>query len=206
MDFHLGAFVDVAVKRLVRFVGAVGHFVADQVAVDALAVVAAELGGVGARCILFFYEKKCKAIFQSIKFWFIKLTAINFIGVVPAVILAIAPVLVPDTFEVLARELVGTARLVLRVAFFAFIGAISAVVVVVTKPALIDTSSVAASELFLAARLRRGAMVQSGIFVRSVDTIGISVAQPLLGDALGPAPSLIRFASEFVFVVALSVI
>lgn len=74
------------------------------------------------------------------------------------------------------------------------------------KTHLIDASSVAASELFLAARLRRGAMVQSGIFVRSIDAIGIAVAQPLLRDALGPAPSLIRFASEFVFVVALSVI
>lgn len=65
MDFHLGAFVHVAVKRLVRFVGAVGHFVADQVAVDALAVVAAELGGVGARRILFFYGKTYKLFNRS---------------------------------------------------------------------------------------------------------------------------------------------
>lgn len=55
---------------------------------------------------------------------------------VAAVILSVAPVLVPDTFEVLASELVGAARLVLRVAFFAFVGAVSAVVVVVAKPAL----------------------------------------------------------------------
>lgn len=43
MDLHFGTFVNVAMQRLVRFVSAIGHFVTDELIVDALAICTCEL-------------------------------------------------------------------------------------------------------------------------------------------------------------------
>lgn len=82
--FYLGAFVDVAMKRFVRIIRTIGHFVTDQIIVYTLTVIASKLRRIGARHVIFF--------------------AIDFVGTIAAIVFAVAPVLHADTFEVLTGE------------------------------------------------------------------------------------------------------
>lgn len=134
ISFGFGAFVNVAVSRLVRGVIAIYLLVAHSLVRDALPVFASELGtrtGGHLRLAL----------------WLIFVTSIA------TIILAIAQVRFPDTFGVLAGEFLrraGTER-----AISMFVGAVSAIVVVVTDPFLIDTTTIFAPELVRFARFRR---------------------------------------------------
>lgn len=125
LDFS--AFVDVAVEGFVTVVAAVGDLVADPLVVDALTVCALELARGAGRVLVFL--------------------TIKLIRVIPTIVLPVTPVSVPDTLEVMARELLRRTRFVHRMAFLPFVTSVTAIVVVIARPALIDTSSVGAGEL-----------------------------------------------------------
>lgn len=186
MNLHFSALIHIAMSWFIRLVSTISYFVARQVAINALAIVASELRSNRASGVL--------------------LLAIHFIRMVPAVILPVASVLVSDALEVLASELVGTAGLVLAVAFLSFIAAIAAIVVVVACPAGVNATSISASELIFCAWLRAGAVVECHVFIRAIHAVRVSITKPLFGDALRSAPSLVSFARELVFVVAFSVV
>lgn len=115
IDLHLGALIHIAVSRLVRLIGAVGHLVAHQTVVNALPVRAGELS-LCTCCIL--------------------LPAVHLVRVIPTIVFAIAAILVPDALEVLAGELQRGARLVFRVTELALVGTVATVIIVITDPAL----------------------------------------------------------------------
>lgn len=68
MDFNLSALIDVAVKRLIRLVGTVGDFVANELIIDALSIVACKL--------------PCRACA-------VLLLAVDLVGVITAVVFAV---------------------------------------------------------------------------------------------------------------------
>lgn len=70
----------------------------------------------------------------------------------------------------------------------------------------IDASSIVTSILFLATWLRSSTVMYSSIFVSSINTIRIPIAQPFTWYTLCSAPFLVCFTSKFVFFVAFSVI
>lgn len=111
VHFHLGALIHVTVQRLVGFVGTICDFIADKMALDALTIVATELGFVRAGCVFFF--------------------TIYFVRMIAAIVFSIASILVPNALKVLASKFVCSASLVLRIAFLAFISSIATVVVVI---------------------------------------------------------------------------
>lgn len=171
--FKFRAFIDVAVSGLVRLVRAVGHFVANESAVNTLIVVTLELVR-WTGLILF--------------------DAPNFIRVVAAIVLTVASEVVSNTLKVLALEfLVGT-LFVESVAAFAFVRAVAAVVVVVAKPAFVDASAVGALELVWGARRRRSAVMYCRVLIGSVDTIWIAIAQPLSRYTLSASPEFVLLA------------
>lgn len=68
MNFHLRAFVDITVKWFIRFVSAIGNFVANEGIVDALSIVASELTGCASAVLLL---------------------AVNLVGVITAIIFTV---------------------------------------------------------------------------------------------------------------------
>lgn len=116
VDFHFGAFIHIAVQRLVGFVGTISNLIAHQMIVDALSIRASELAG-GAGAILL-------------------LRTAHLVRTVAAVIFAVATILRSDAFEILTRELLRCTSLVNRIAMFALVTAITAIVVVIAQPAL----------------------------------------------------------------------
>lgn len=125
---------------------------------------------------------------------------------IAAVVLSVATELLTYAFEILASELLGAAMLVLRVAEIALVATVAAVVVMIAEPAAVQASPVVAGELIVGTWSRRRAMVQSRVLVSSVDAVRITVAQPLLRDALSPVPHLVRGASKLGLLVAFSVV
>lgn len=95
-----------------------------------------------------------------------------------------ASVLVANTLEVLAGEFLTRARFVLSVAELSFVGAVAAVVVVVAGPSFVDATAVLALELIVRAGLWSRTVVQGGVLIGAVNTVGIAVAEPFLGNAL----------------------
>ena len=72
------------------------------------------------------------------------LTAAKLIGAVPAVVLAVAPVVLRDALGVLAGELLLGAGPVVVLAVLPLVAAVAAVVVVVALPVLVDAAAVVA--------------------------------------------------------------
>lgn len=134
------------------------------------------------------------------------LTTSYFVRMIAAIILAVAAELLAYALEVLTRELLAAAGLVLRVAELALVATVAAIVVMIAQPVAIQTPSVVAGELILGARGRRRTVVQSHVLISPVNTVRISVAQPLLWDALSAVPQFVRGTSELGFFVALSVV
>lgn len=130
----------------------------------------------------------------------------EFVRIVTAIVLAVAPIRAPDALEILTRELARRARLVLRVTIFALVRAVPAVVVVVAHPSSVDAPPVAARELIRAAVGYRRAIERGHVLVRSVHAIRVAVTQPLPRYALCPVPRLIGCAREFRRLVTLTVI
>lgn len=190
VELDPGTLIHVAVGRLIAVVRAVRHLVAHQSGVDTLPAGTPELVGAarGRRSV-------------PATRW----TSV-LVRVVAAVVLAVTPVRVPDALEVLARELPGRARLVLRMTVLALVRAVAAVVVVVTHPATVDAPSVAARELVRTAVCHRRAVEQRGVLVRPVYAVRITVAQPLFRYALRPVPRLIRLTRELGRLVAFTVV
>lgn len=114
--------------------------------------------------------------------------------------------MVPNAFEVLASELLCRARFVLRVAELSFVRSITAIVVVIASPSLVDAASVFTSELVVGAWLRCWTIVQSYVLIGAINTIGIAIAKPLLGNALRTAPGFVFLACELSFCVTLSIV
>lgn len=135
MDFNFGAFVHVAVQRFVRFVAAVGNFVANQLIVDALTIGACELTGC-TRAILF-------------------LRATHFVRSIATIIFAIATILRTNAFEVLARELLRRAGFVLRIAEFSLVRSIATIIVVIAQPSLIAMKERKISETFAVKQMKK---------------------------------------------------
>lgn len=185
MDLHLGALIHIAVQWLVRLVGAIRNLVAHQLVVDALPIVAGEL-----------------ALRAGVVF----LLATRLVRVVSTVVLTVAPILHPDALKVLAGELLWRAGLVLAVASLALIRAVATIVVVVAYPTLIDAPSIGTCKLIISAGLRCGTVVQCCIFIRSINTIRIPIAYPLLRNTLRPGPGLVLLAGKFGLLIALPII
>lgn len=125
---------------------------------------------------------------------------------VTAVVLAVATILLPDTLEIVAGELLIGARLVPGVAELAFVAAIATVVVVVAQPVLIQAAAVVAGELALGAGRRRWTVVQRNVLIGSIHAIRVTVTQPFPRYALRPVPHLVRGAGKLRFLVALAVV
>jgi len=125
---------------------------------------------------------------------------------IAAIILAIAAELLADTFKVLTSEFLAAATLVLGITEFAFVATVTAIVIMITEPAAIQTPPIGASELIVSAGSRCRTMMQSYVFISSVNAVRISVAQPFLGNALGAIPHFVRDTGKFRFFVALSVV
>lgn len=70
----------------------------------------------------------------------------------------------------------------------------------------VDATSVTASELISDARRRRWASIKCAVLIGTVDAIRISVANPLLRNALRSVPSFVLRASKLILFVAFSVI
>jgi len=128
------------------------------------------------------------------------------VRVVSAVVFAVTPIRVPDALEVLARELAGRARPVLRMAVLALIRSVAAVVVVVAHPATVDAPPVAARELVRAAICHCRAVEQRGVLIRPVYAVRIAVAQPLFRYALCSVPRLVRLTRKLGRLVAFTVV
>jgi len=190
VEFHPSALVHVAVGRLVAVVRAVRHLVAHQRGVDALPAGAPELVGATRRC----------SPVPAARRTFV------FVRVVAAVVLAVAPVRVPDALKVLARELARRTCLVLRVAVLALVRPVATVVVVVAHPAPVDAPPVAARELVHAAVGHRCTIEHRRVLVRPVHAVRVTVAKPLFRYALRPVPRLVRQARELGRLVAFTVV
>lgn len=152
------------------------------------------------------------------------LTTSNFIRMITTVIFTIASVLFPNALEVLAREFVRATRFVFRVTFFPFISSITTIVIMIAQPTLIrmkniilnakqisklylvDATSIGTSELIFTARFRCCAMVQSGILIRTVNTIWITITQPFSWYTLRSPPRFISFTSKFCLFITFTII
>lgn len=123
---------------------------------------------------------------------------------ITAVVFAIASEVVPNAFKILTLEFLVRTLFVLRIAMFSFIGAISAVIVVIADPASVDTTAVVALELIVGARRWSGAVVDGRVFISAINTVRITITQPLLGYTLRPSPGLVLFAGVLGFRIALT--
>lgn len=188
IHFHLGAFVHVAVSRLVALIRTVRLLVADQTLVNAVPIGAHELSRVGAGGVLHFRR-----------------TSI-LVRMIPTVILTIATELFSDALVVMTSELLAGARLVLGVAELSFVTAVATIIIMVAQPIHIQATTIVAGELIFFAGLRRRTMVLSHILVSPVNTIRLSIAQPFFGNTLRPVPNFVRGAGELCLFVTLSVI
>jgi len=190
VELDPSAFVHVAVGWLVTVVRAIRHFVTHQRGIDALPAGAPELVS-AARS-----RRSVPATRRTSEL----------VRVVTAIVLAIAPVRVPDALEVLTSELARRARLVLRVAVLALVRAVATVVVVVAHPSTVDAPPVATRELIRSAVGHRCAVEQSCVLVRSINAVRVPVAQPFFRYALCSVPRLVRQTCEFGRFVAFTVV
>lgn len=181
VELDPSAFVHVAVGWLVTVVRAIRHFIAHQRGINALPASAPELVSAA----------RSRRSVPATR-WTSEL-----VRVVAAIVLAIAPIRVPDALEVLTSEFTRRARLVLRVAILALIRAVATVVVVVAHPATVDAPPVTARELIRSAIGHRRAVEQRSVLVRSINAVRVAVAQPFFRYALCPVPRLVRQTREF---------
>lgn len=179
VHFYLGTFVHVAMGRFVTLICTVRFLVANQTLVDAVSIGAHKLSWIGTRGIFHF-----------------RWTSI-LIRMIPTVILTVAAELFPDAFKVVTRKLLAGARFVFRVAELSFVATVATIIVMIAQPILIQTAAVFAGELIICTGNRCRTMVHSHILISSVDTVRISIAQPLLRNALSPVPDFIRCTGEF---------
>lgn len=190
VELDSGAFVHVTVGWLVTVVCAIRHFVAHQRGVNALPAGAPEL---------FSAARSRRSVPATCR-------TSELVRVIAAIVLAIAPIRVPDALEVLTSELPRRTRLVLRVTVLALVRTVATVVVVVTHPATVDAPPVAARELISSAVGYRRAVEQRCILVRSINAVRVAVAQPLFRYTLCPVPRLVRQTREFGRFVAFTVV
>lgn len=125
---------------------------------------------------------------------------------IAAIILAVAAELLAYAFKVLTSKLLVTAGFVLRVTELALVATVTTIIIMIAQPITIQTSSVAAGELILGTGGWSRTLMQSHVLISPVNAVRISVAQPLLWNALGAIPHFVRRASEFRFFVAFSVV
>lgn len=116
VHLHLGTFVDITVERFIRIVSTVCHLIAYQLIIDALSIRTCELSRFACTIRLF--------------------RTSHLVRLIPTVVLAIAPIHITNTLEVLAGKLSGGASLVFVIAELALVGSVTTIVVVVTQPSL----------------------------------------------------------------------
>lgn len=120
VHLHFGAFIHVTMQWLIRLVRTIRYLVADQMIVNALAVRALEFTGWARR---------------------VGLIAIDLVRMIPAIVLAIATILITDTLEVLTSKFVGGACLVTGITHLSLIRTIATIIIVVAEPTLVSDKS-----------------------------------------------------------------
>ena len=135
------------------------------------------------------------------------LTTTNFITTIPTVIFTVALVVLGHAFGITASELRFVTLAVVIFAIFSFIRSVSAIIVMIAFPEFVDTPAIVTSELLVKVTLFQGdiAVRQLGlVFIGTINTVRVSVANPILLDADSSSPITIGLASEFRFWVASS--
>lgn len=190
MHFHLKTFVNATMKGLIAAVRAIGHFIADQVLVDALTAVGAFVLAVRAG------RRRSTATLSS------GVGTIPFVRPVTAIILLVAVVGFGHALGVLTSKFRRRTGAVFAITFGSLIRSIAAIIVVIASPVSMDATAVTASELLTRAAVAGSAVERSRVFISSVDAIRIAIANPFTWNTLSFAPLFIGTAREFRFRVA----
>lgn len=111
VHLHLGAFIHIAVQRLVGLVCTVCHLIAHKLIIDALSIRAGKLPGFAGTVRLL-----CTA---------------HLVRLIATVVLAVTSIHIADALEILAGELGRGASLVFVVAELALVGSVTTIVVVI---------------------------------------------------------------------------
>ena len=135
------------------------------------------------------------------------LTTSNFVTTIPTVIFTVTLVVLGHAFGITASELRFVTLAVVIFAIFSLIRSVSAIIVMIAFPKFVDTPTVVTSELLVKVTLFQGdiAIGQLGlVLIGTINTVRVSVANPILLDADSSSPITIGLASEFGFWVACS--